>query len=60
MPDLKRMIEEINEVAEEICTEWEYEFMESISEQYEERGSLSDKQEEVLERIYEKACNSPY
>ena len=54
------MIEEINEVAEDVCSEWEYSFMESITEQFEERGSLSEKQEEILERIYKKACDSDY
>jgi uncharacterized membrane-anchored protein len=33
-------------------TKWEQDFIESISEQFAERGSLSDKQEEILERIY--------
>jgi len=58
--DLRTMIEEINEVAEDVCSEWEYSFMESITEQFEERGSLSEKQEEILERIYKKACDSDY
>jgi hypothetical protein len=60
MPDLATMIEEILEVAEDICTEWEYEFMESVEEQFKERGTLSDKQIDILEGIYEKACKSPY
>ena len=60
MPDLRTMIEEINDIADEICSEWEYDFMGSITEQFEERGSLSEKQEEILERIYKKACESPY
>lgn len=60
MPDTRTMIEEINEIAEKICTEWEYEFMESITEQFQERGTLTDKQIGIVERIYEKACDSPY
>ena len=60
MIDIRTMIQEINDVAEEICTEWEYEFMESITEQFETRGSLTEKQEDVLRRIYKKACESPY
>ena len=60
MPDILTMLEEINEVAEDVCSEWEYEFMQSVTEQYEERGSLSEKQEEILERIYKKACDSDY
>jgi hypothetical protein len=33
-------------------SKWEMDFMESVSEQFEERGSVSDKQEEIIERIY--------
>ncbi len=33
-------------------TKWEEDFIESITEQFAKRGSLSDKQEEILERIY--------
>ena len=60
MPDLKRKIEEINEVAEEFCTEWEYEFMQSVTTQFEVRGSLSDRQKAIVDRIYDKACDSPF
>lgn len=31
---------------------WELGFMESIADQFERSGSLSDRQEEILERIY--------
>lgn len=58
--DVGRKIEEIIEVASEICTEWEYEFMESIEEQHKEGRTLSPKQIAILDRIYEKACNSDY
>jgi len=60
MPDVRTMIEEINDIAEKICTEWEYDFMGSITEQFDSRGTLTDKQQEILERIYKKACESPY
>jgi len=33
-------------------TKWEEDFMESITDQFAVRNSLSDKQEEILERIY--------
>lgn len=33
-------------------SKWEQDFLESISDQFDERGSISDRQEEVLERIY--------
>lgn len=60
MPDMRTIIEEINDIAEKICTEWEYDFMMSITEQFEERGSLTEKQEEIVRRIYKKAVESPY
>ena len=33
-------------------TQWEQEFITDISEQFDGRGTLSAKQEEILERIY--------
>lgn len=33
-------------------SEWETKFVESVSEQFEETGSLSLKQQSILERIY--------
>jgi hypothetical protein len=34
--------------------DWEAEFYDSVKEQFENRGKLSEKQIAVLERIYEK------
>lgn len=33
-------------------TNWEADFVESVAEQFAERQSISDRQEEILERIY--------
>lgn len=33
-------------------SKWELDFMESVTQQFERRGSVSDKQEETIERIY--------
>ena len=33
-------------------TQWEYDFVASLDEQMEQRGGISDRQEEILERIY--------
>lgn len=33
-------------------TQWEQDFVESVSDQFDRRGTLTDKQFEVLERIY--------
>ena len=35
-------------------TQWESSFIESIKEQFEEKGDLSNKQCEILERFYDK------
>lgn len=37
-----------------IENEWENEFVHGVSEQFEKRQNLSDKQCEILERIYNK------
>jgi hypothetical protein len=33
-------------------TKWEEDFLESVGEQFEERGHLSERQMEIVERIY--------
>ncbi len=33
-------------------SKWELDFMDSITDQFERRNWISDKQEEILERIY--------
>lgn len=33
-------------------SDWEGAFMESVTEQFEARGTLTEKQEEIVERIY--------
>lgn len=48
---LQSWIRKINEEGRGLST-WELEFMESVTEQFEDRGTLSAKQEEVVERIY--------
>jgi hypothetical protein len=53
------MYQEICEVSDEICSEWEIDFLDSIEPRV-LRGDLSEKQIAVLERIYEKACKSRF
>lgn len=38
----------------ESLNKWEYDFMESIAEQFDKKGNLSDKQCEILEKIFDK------
>ena len=48
---LKQWITAVNDEGRKL-TDWEVQFMESITEQFDNSGSLSEKQEEILERIY--------
>lgn len=50
---IKRMIETIKK-SPDVFTDWEVNFIESISNQFETKGDLSNKQCEILERIYDK------
>jgi hypothetical protein len=45
-------IRQVNEEATKELTPFEVQFMESITEQWEDRRWLSDRQAEILERIY--------
>jgi hypothetical protein len=49
--NVKLWIDTVNEEGRGL-TEWEEDFMDSITEQFETRRSLSERQEEILERIY--------
>ncbi len=45
----------LSELADNLkLTSWEKDFVESITDQWERRRSLSDKQKEILGRIWEK------
>ncbi len=57
---LNQMIEEIVEVQDDLCTAWEWEFISDMSDKAERKETFSDKQEEVIRRIYRKACRSEY
>jgi hypothetical protein len=48
---LEQWIEDVNSEGRNL-SDWETNFMESITEQFGTRGGLSEKQEEILERIY--------
>jgi hypothetical protein len=40
------------ETPHKTLTKWEENFIESLNEQYQSRGTLSERQYEILERIY--------
>jgi hypothetical protein len=49
--DIRHWIETVNTEARGL-TKWEEDFMASVTEQFQERGWISDRQEEIVERIY--------
>lgn len=56
-PNTKENIQEFldkirDQPNEEKLTSWEIDFIESLTKQFEKKGSLSDKQFLILERIY--------
>jgi uncharacterized membrane-anchored protein len=48
---LEQWIATVNDEGRKL-TDWEIQFMYSITEQFDNSASLSEKQEEILERIY--------
>lgn len=56
MPDYETMVKEIAEVASDVLSERECEFIEDMIGQ----GSFSEKQAAWIERIYGKVCESSY
>jgi len=53
--DTQKLIDSMLQALEspsKALTKWEENFLESISEQYQTRGTLSDRQLEILDRIY--------
>lgn len=48
---IKHFLKELESPSKKL-TDWEERFLESIAGQFEERGTLSDKQFEVLENLY--------
>lgn len=50
---LQKMIDDCLDYSDRLSI-WETQFIESISDQLQQRGKLSDKQKEILESIYQK------
>jgi hypothetical protein len=49
---IRRMLEAL--IDREFLTKWESDFIQSIAEQFDKKGDLSDRQCEILERLYDK------
>ena len=56
-PTHRQKVSECQEVAAKVCTEWECEFLESMTKW---TGVYTLKQQEVIDRIYKKVCESAY
>lgn len=56
----KKKVEEILEVSYEVCNEWEQAFMKSISTRVANDKPLTDNQQRCLDKIYGRACQSPF
>ncbi|KKN96761.1 hypothetical protein LCGC14_0164050 [marine sediment metagenome] len=54
------MIEESLEVASDALNDWEYKFLISIKERVDQGRELTDNQQDKLDQIYKKVCDSPY
>jgi hypothetical protein len=50
--DIEHMLTSCDQDSDRL-SKWEQDFIESLAEQWEERGTLSERQREILERIYE-------
>lgn len=48
---IQEMLDALQTPSKEL-TKWEENFLESLAEQFETRGTLSDRQFEILDRIY--------
>ena len=60
MKSPEEKVGEIWEVADKICNEWEYGFMENIVGVVSEGKTLSEGRLIIIDRLFEKACKSPY
>lgn len=55
-PGLKEIVDEIAEVADEVLSEWECEFIDSVHG----NTSFTSRQVDVIHKIYDKVCDSPH
>jgi len=53
-------VNESVEVADEVCTEWEINFLAHMVEKIAEGWPLSDLEHEKIDEVYDKVCKSPF
>ena len=58
--DWGKILKEITEVYEKVCTGWEIDFIDSVVRQYNFGRDFSAKQITVVEKIYKRVCDSKY
>lgn len=56
-PDHRQKVAESQEVANQVLTQWECDFLDSMDAW---KGAFTEKQKEVIDKIYKKVCESPY
>lgn len=54
-PDRRKKVSESLEVAREVCTEWECNFLDSVARW---KGEYTVRQKETIDKIYQKVCES--
>lgn len=57
---IQRKIQEIHDVRDKCLSEWECQFIGDIFFQVQSGKRLSDKQETIVEKLWDKVCESPY
>jgi hypothetical protein len=56
-PTYSQKVKEAQEVAAKACTQWECDFLDSMDEW---EGDFTEKQKAIIDRIYNKVCESSY
>lgn len=60
-PSYAKKVVEIHEISDKICNDWEARFIQNmITWAAETDDDFTDKQKAVIDKLYEKACSSPY
>ncbi len=51
---LTRMLDHLNSLSKSSFSKWEEDFIKSVDDQFQAKGDLSQKQAEIIERLYDK------
>ncbi len=53
----RQKVEEIAEVSQQICNRWESNFIQDMMDW---EGEYTEGQQAVIDKLYDRACRSPY